>query len=307
MQLQKFDDFAEISLSTYDLKKINIDYKKAIKALSSKIEEEYNELNSEKVKNSRHKYFNLPNIKSEQYSEYIVDIIGKGKVICGIRHLGLQKDEAFVNILTNFKTSKEELLEIYHSDLSKYFKPFNPKNLRYFSKYKVASNEVRNSYLVQNAAAIKQNIQFDLEKDINLVSPENDNYYAAYKAEYEKFHKANPNFEHIVQYNNLAQMEASREAGLLKELEYRGSKIGLIAAEKEDFLGQPGIYFIEILVNDGWKRKGFAKAMQRKYINEVCKNDEIVWGTIDSNNKASLFTAKANLREEIRFENFIKI
>jgi len=307
MQQNKFDDFAEISLSTFNLKNINIDHTKAIVALGKEIEAEYEELNSRKVREDRHKYFNISNTEIEDYAERILDLDNNRKVICGIRHLGGQVDQPFVNILSNFTTTKTELMELYNFKLSKYFAPFKPKHLRYYSKNKIASNEIRNSYLVQNAATIKKGIQFDLEKDLNLISPDNYDYYNNYKAEYEKFLMKNPNFKNIVQLNDLELMETSRKAGLLKTAEYKGETIGLIAGLKDDFLGKPAVYFIEILVNQGWKRKGFAKAIQRKFINDVCQEDEIVWGTIDMENQASIKTAKANLREEIRYENFMKL
>jgi len=307
MQQNKFDDFAEISLATFNLKNINIDHTKAITALSMKIEGEYEELNCKKVSAARHQHFNIPNTEKADYAERILDLGYNRKVICGIRHLGGQVDQPFVNILSNFTTTKTELMELYASKLSNYFAVFSPKKLRYYSRNKIASNEIRNSYLAQNAATIKKGIQFDLEKDINLINPDNYDYYNNYKAEYEKFHIKNPDFKHIVQVNDLELMETSRKGGLLKTAEYKGETIGLIAGLKDDFLGKPAVYFIEILVNQGWKRKGFAKAIQRKFINDVCQEDEIIWGTIDMENQASIKTAKANLREEIRYENFMKL
>lgn len=307
MGSNKFDDFAEISLSTYNLKNLNIDSAKAIAAISKEIETEYAELNSEKVKASRAKHFNIPGAEKEHYAEYLISLSGEKKIICGIRHLGEQKDEAFVSILTNFKTTKDGLLEIYHSSLSKYFKLFEPKKLRYYTSQKVEGNQIRNIYLTQNAHTIKENIQFDLEKDITLINPNNENYYHTYVEEYEKFHQQNPGLKNNVQCNDLQLMESSRKDGLLRQLSFKGQIIGLIAGLKDNFLGQQSIYFIEILVNEGWKRKGFAKAMQRKFVNEICEDNEIIWGTIDIDNKPSIMTAKANLRMEIRYENFLKI
>jgi len=307
MQINKFDDFAQISLSTYNLKNLNIDKKKASAALSNEIESEYKELNSEKVKTGRCNFFKIPDTEKEHYQEHLINISDNKKIICGIRHFGGKSDKPFLNILTNFTTTKKELLEIYSSSLYKHFELFNPKYLRYYTQQKVLSNKTSNAYLVQNAAIIKSEVLYEKEKDLHLTTPENDYYYKNYINEYEKFYTINPNLKNKVPYNSMELMEASRKDGLLKEVTYKGEQVGIIAALKDDFLGHNGIYFIDILVKEDWKRKGLAKAIQRKFINETCKKDEVIWGTIDMDNKPSLMTAKANLRREIRYENFALI
>jgi len=81
MKPNKFDDFAEISLSTYNLKNLNIEYEKAISALSKEIESDYKELNSEKVKIGRRDFFKISNIEKEDYKEHIIDILPGRKMI----------------------------------------------------------------------------------------------------------------------------------------------------------------------------------------------------------------------------------
>jgi len=219
----------------------------------------------------------------------------------------MQPDDAFINILSNFKTTQKELLEIYKAYLDKYFKPFNPLYLRYYTNQIIESDRRNNCYMVQNASIIKKEIIFEQEKDINLITPQSDHYYKEYVTAYEIFHQKNPHLKNIVACNDLKLMELSRNAGLLKEVMHKDGTIGLIAALNSEFLGHPGVYFIELLLKERWRGKGLAKAMQRKYINQICKDDEIVWGTIDLINKPSLMTAKANLRKAIRYENFVKI
>ncbi len=307
MPLNHFKNFAKISLSTYNLKGLAIDTKKALNGLSNEIQAAYEELNSEKVKTRRCNFFNIPNTEKEHYAEHLIDIVTKGKIICGIRHLNGQPDKAFVNILTDFETTKKELLAIYDSTLAKYFTPFNPIYIRYYTKQKILSNFRSNCSLVQHASLIKEAIEFEEEKHMNLISPESDNYLKPYVEEYEKFHQQNPELKNKVPCNNLKDMEACRLAGLLKEVQYNNKSIGIIAARREEFLGHSGIYFMEIMINEVWKGRGLAKAIQRKYIDEICTADEIVWGTIDMDNLPSFKTAKANLRKEVRYENFVKI
>ena len=102
-------------------------------------------------------------------------------------------------------------------------------------------------------------------------------------------------------------MEESRELGLLYYGVINNENVGLIAADKTNFLSHSGVYFNEIMLTTDWKGKGLAKVLQQKFIKEhVCQLD-FVWGTIDWNNKPSLKTALSNNREAIRFESFIDI
>lgn len=307
MKLNQFEDFAAITLSTYNLKDIAIDYQKALTALTAETASEYEELNSEKVLVSRCEFYKIPDVEKEHYQEYMVSITDKGKVICGIRHLNMQPDAAFINILTNFKTSQKELLDIYQTYLHKYFELFKPKYLRYYTNNKILSDIRNNCYLVQMASVIKEKIIFEEEKNMTLITPINESYYKDYQNEYEKFHQKYPDLKNKVPCNDLKLMENSRKDGLLKEVKYQGKSIGLIAGLRDDFLGHPAIYFIEILLKENWRGKGLAKAMQRKYINEISAANEIVWGTIDMANQPSIMTAKANLRKAVRYENFVKI
>jgi len=266
MKLNQFEGFAAITLSTYNLKDIAINYKKALATLTTEIASEYEELNSEKVLVSRYDFFKIPDAEKEHYQEYAVDIPQKGKVICGIRHLNMQPDVAFVNILSNFKTSKKELLEIHQAYLHKYFKPFKPKYLRYYTNQKILSDLRSQCYLVQMASTIKKEKTFEEEKNMTLITPENDSYYKDYQNEYEKFHQKNPDLKNKVPCNDFKLMEKSRKDGLLKEVKYQGKSIGLITGRRDDFLGHPGMYFTEMLLKENWRGKGLAKAMQRKFI-----------------------------------------
>ena len=100
-------------------------------------------------------------------------------------------------------------------------------------------------------------------------------------------------------------MEDCREQGLLQLAFYNEKPLGLIAAERSDFLGTQAIYFNEILIYPEFKGRGLAKAMQRKFISELPDDFKLVWGTIDAQNFPSLKTAMSNGRKVIRYECFL--
>lgn len=308
MEKNTLDDFAKVSMSTYNLEKLNLDYAAVIKALSSEIKLDFEVLNRKDTKTARFNFFNIPDTKEEDYTEYLVKILDKGYVIGGIRHFNSQPEEPFVNMLTSFKLSDtEELLELYKAFFSEKLGVFKPQYIRYYSSKKIESDRNGIIYLVQESSTIKSKVKFEKEDEIDLVIPEATSYYDWYAREYKIFHQANPTLVQSVPMNTKDLMEESRRKGLLRVVKFQEETIGLIAALPTEFLGRKGICFIEILIKERWRNRGLGKAIQRKYIDSIKNADEIVWGTIDANNEASLNTALANSRMEIRYENFIKI
>lgn len=307
MNKNQLKAFAKITLSTYAINDFDLDLSIAETFIAKELQKEFEELNNTKVKEARLNFFQVPNTTLSHYDEKIVKIKGKGNLICGIRHLNSNADNAFIDIKTDFYTSKKDLVEIYYTHLQKTFKVFKPKYLRYYSKNAILSNEINLCCLVQKASIIKNEILWEKENSLNLISPINQAYYKWYVDEYNKFHQNNKTLKDKVPINSIAEMEESNQANLLKIVQYKGEEIGLIASLRKNYLGHNAIYFIDFLLKDQWKGKGFAKAIQRKYINEFANENDIIWGTIDNANKSSMATAIANKRKAVRFENFIRI
>ena len=302
-----FKDFASISLSTYNLDDLNIDDKKAIKALSSDIQKQVITFNKRAVKEIRCKKFKIKNTLPYHYSEKIFQLDKKKRLICGIRHLNLNPEEPFLQILTNFKTSKKELLKIYKNTLQKHFAVFNPKFIQIHHHRPIKENINASCFYVQHASVIQKLPNLSKSNKIELINPSNDDYYKWYVKGYKKFHKENPKLATKVPMNEKDLMESSRKEGLLKLARYNGQIIGLIAANRDSFLGMPGIYFLEIFIDEKFKGKGLGKSLQRTFIKDCCSKNEIVWGTIDFANKPSVKTALANKRKLIRAEQLIQI
>ena len=92
---------------------------------------------------------------------------------------------------------------------------------------------------------------------------EPNDYYDWYEKGYEQFHEERPDLKPSVVKNSLEIMEISRSDDLLCFVEIEGKKIGLVAAEKRNFLGQKGIYFNDIFISKEWKGKGLAKKIRK--------------------------------------------
>lgn len=184
---------------------------------------------------------------------------------------------------------------------------FSPLYLMFYSKSAIECDFYGSIHMTGRTEDILQASMWEQEKSIKLVTPKNDDYFEWYKSGYEDFHQMNPELKTMVSGNEKNLMEKSRNEGLLK-LVYIGEElIGIISAEKSDFLGSSGLYFNEIHIHKNWKGKGLAKAIQRKFIVGNAKEIEYIWGTIYASNKPSYKTAYSNKRRPVRYECFIRI
>lgn len=322
--IDRYKNFARKTLSTYDLEEFGDEFKdieaNVLQSITAEIESTLTDLNSPKTKEIRHKFFKIPNTRPEDYTEHLLtlnDVNNESsekndtqmipkQVICGIRHMNRNPDIPFVNISTNFECSIPELKQIYQEQLAQYFAVFNPIYLSYHTKEKT-DNKLGSCYLVQKASVIKAIPKHSNESEMTLIEPTNSDYYDWYVNGYNEFYETHPSLKESVPTNDLKLMESCREMGLLKLVEYKGKQIGLIAANKDEFLGKEALYFIELFIEDAHTGLGLAKSLQRKFIDASTVGHEMVWGTIDYENVRSFKTALSNKRRLIRYENFVEL
>lgn len=300
-------DFAKAQLSSFDLSEFEVDQEVALEELCEEIVSNWEELNSDEVKISRHEHFQIPNTTSEDYSEKVFEIGRDKKVIYGIRHMGGSKDHPFVFIKPNFDiNNSKEALSIY-KNFKDEFISFAPIFLSFWTNKQIETDMRGSTYLVTQAFKMRKIDTWKDENELKLVQVKDESYYDWYKEGYDRFHQERPDLKNKVSVNTLEDMSGCLEDGLIYKAYYQNEKIGLIAAEMSPFLGHRGIYFHEIFVNQDWKGKGLAKAIQRKFVDQVAYDNDFIWGTVDHYNIPSYKTALANTRLPIRFENFIKV
>jgi len=305
----ELNSFAIATYQTYDIAKLNFEINKdiAISFFKDEIKEELDDLNSLQTKNDRHDYFKVEGSTLDDYSERVLNIDGERKIIFGIRHISGNVKEPFVNLIPNFTLSPLEAKEIFEQYISKQLSIFKPKYLCYWSLKKIETESTQATYLVSKSKDIKQIPIWPHEDEIIFENISNDKYYDWYKKCYEEFNNERPDLKSFVSINSLETMENSIKDNLMKYVLINNEKVGIISAEKDEFLGHLGIYFNEILISKKWKGKGLAKAIQRKFIESFCDDDQIIWGTINDHNIASYKTSLANGRQAIRFETFVTI
>ncbi len=296
-----FLEFARIEASSYDVSCFMLETDKMLNEIENEIKEEFEELNSQEVLNSRHELFKVENSRPEDYKEHHVIIDDKKSVIVGIRFENCNTDFPFINIKSNWQiSSKEECHKLYES-FRKLFHVFKPKCLCFHSKNSIEIDYVGNAYMFARLNDIQK---METRIRIEVVT---DDYYDWYKKEYELFHQKRPDLSNKVSIGKKSLLDLSQKDGLLYYAKLDGKSIGLIAGEKTDFYGMSAIYFNEIMICDEYKGKGYAKELQNLLLNKVKNDFEIVFGTIDQHNQPSLKTAMANGRKAIRFENFVKV
>ena len=124
---------------------------------------------------------------------------------------------------------------------------------------------------------------------------------------YEDFHRQNPELKEWVPMTDKEDLDRCILDQLLYRVFVDGALAGLIGARSESLFGKPAIYMAELLLTSKFKGQGLAIALQRKFIDEIPKHFELIWGTIDAKNLPSLKTALRMGRMSIRSEYFIKL
>ena len=296
--------FAQAEWESFDLREIALDESKAMQALADDLCRAFTDLNSGATRQKRHERFAVPETTPEDYSERLIELGPERHVICGIRHMNLNPKHPFIQLRANFALSGTEQIQRIFSCIEAHFSVFDPMYVAVNAPRPIGSM-VAQVHLVQRAGVIQAMPPWSTEAVVEIRQVTNQSYFEAYQGAYARFHQHHPELTELVPVNQLDLMEASREAGLLYAMHVDGQQAGLIAAAKSDFLGLPGLYFNELVIWGPHIGKGYAKALQRKFILECASPETIVWGTIHARNVPSSKTALANKRRPIRYESFV--
>ena len=297
---------SEAELKTYDLSQLPIDADRARRSIRAEVSELFDDLNADSARTARCARFRIPDSTPDDFAEHLLPVAGAGHALCGIRHANLNPELPFVALKTDFPLSGVEAVAEVYAQVEAHFRVFRPRWVAVTTRRPIGG-QLRATWMVQHARAMQARGPWPGEAALSLEQVSSTDYYAWYRAEYEAFLEAHPHLVDLVSINDLSVMEQSREAGLLHYLMLDGARAGLIAAERSDFLGHPGLYFNELYLTEAHRGRGLAKALQRRFVAECCPGDAFVWGTIDADNQASYRTARANGRLAIRCESFVPV
>ncbi len=299
----ELQSFVMAELNTYDLNDLSLNTELALKEIRDELLEELEDLNSDDTKQARLDYFKVQGAKKDDYREKLIEVEKDKAVIYGIRNMGGNPEIPFIQIRPNFSiSSKEESLKIY--DLIKEdFKLFKPLYLSFQAVRKAHADFYGSVHMIARTSELINKEKWPHEDSIEFTNISDDSYYDWYTKGYEEFHTDHPELKNKVTINSSESMKDT----LLKLVTLGGERIGLIAGEESNFLGNSGVYFHEIFISKKWKGKGLAKAIQRKFVEIFCSELDFVWGTIDCNNLPSYKTASSNGRRPVRYECFVNL
>lgn len=250
------------------------------------------DLNHLDVLKGRSEFMGIGN--PSDYLNYLIET-DEGPVIAGIRHLGNNKNKPFVFVWPSFRIKSTENIS---KSIASYFKVFKPETMCYWSR--PDCNESNEKVIQQRFIG-----RISEMKKCDLPLSKNENYYEWYKSEYVKFHEEKPEYINRIQVNSRALMDHSFNENLLYFFMTEGNKIGLIAGEKNEFLGRPAIYLNEILIGQNHRGKGHANRLLSSFVNIL--NAEYFICDIDSDNAPSTKTALSSGQKIFSQELFVQL
>lgn len=306
---QKFAQSAAECL--YDLSAINILLESAILSVEQEVQTLL-KLNDLKTLQRRYEYFRILGTSIHDYEERFYEINTGQTVLAGIRHkIGLV-DQPFVHTLLDFTPNKNDIKLLKEFSLQQFHK-FKPKYLSLWLKpslqLPLSEFEVTPSrqYVVGLISSIRKPEISDSSKRVRLEKLTDNFNYNWYSEVYEEFHRQRPDLKDWVPITDKEDIQRCLADQLLYHVYVDGGLAGLIGGYSENYLGKPAIYMAEFLLTSKFKGQGLAAVVQRKFINELPNDFELIWGTIDTKNQPSLKTALKVGRLPIRSEYFIRI
>lgn len=312
MLKEKSIEFANSAIDClYDLDAIDVSKDVAILSVKSEIEDLL-KLNDEKTLKKRFDYFSILGTKPEDFKESFYELGHGKKVLAGIRHKSGLKDQPFVHTVLDFVPTSTEI-GLLSEFAAKQFHKFKPKHLSIWMrpslKIDLSKYEVKQSrqYVVGSVAKIRNMVKPVGYEKIALERVTTDFDYNWYSEAYAEFHQQRPDLKDWVPITDREDIDRCISDQLLFKVFVDDLHAGLIGGQNESLLGMSSVYMTELLLISKFKGQGLAVALQRKFIDEVPKSVDLVWGTIDAKNLPSLKTALRVGRLPIRSEYFIKL
>lgn len=312
-QEQKFK-FASAAIKTFDLSLFEkFDFNEASKTMLSEFNGLLNLNNPDTMLRRFHK-MQIDGTAPESYREHAFKISEGKHVLAGIRHAGGNKEKPFINIWPSYTfTGLQEIRDMYQL-IARHFDVFRPGYLSFWlSPATNISKELEKQvdpclrYLVGSRSKLLMQASFSKSLEVSLIKIKDKSYREWYEKLYKDFHSENSALKDWVPVNDDECMSQCMSDGLLYYIEVNGLKAGLIAGMKKPLLGMSAIYFTEILLSKEFKGQNLAPVAQRKFIEQLPEDIELVWGTIDSKNISSTKTAFRVGRKAIRNEFFLPV
>lgn len=244
--------------------------------------------------------------RAEDFRETLVEVPGTGTLLCGIRHVGMDRERPFVSVTPTFSlVDAHAARQLYQQVLRPRFEVFAPCFIRLVVPGSICPlTAIGSQTWVASAADIPRP---PTKVSVDLTEPSSNSYYTHYERLYHSFHTDHPQYQYLVSCNKHREMERYRSLGCLREVRVDQQPVGYIAADRTAFLGHPALYLTEIILDAAFRGQGLGQTIQRQFIGECARPKDYVWGTIESSNHAAIQTASANRRIPVQTESFVPL
>lgn len=287
---KKFIDAAATMMYDLDVFRSLINKEKVENYISSELDEMLG-LNDKKIMKNRFNYFRVPGTNILDYEQKLIRLGNSNKsVLAGIRHLGGNPKKPFIYIWPDFELDNSNLRNVMEEVYS-YFEVFKPLSVNFWINPNLLSEinsegslVLLQQKLVRNLKSIKETSKIVESNELILKKVDNVEYYSWYESEYNKFHISNPMMKDRIPVNDIDLMEECRNEGLLYYGIVKEERIGIIAAEKNEFFGIEGIYIDEIMVAKEYRGHKYSEALLYKLVKSLPEYVQILWSEIDSEN-----------------------
>lgn len=257
-----------------------------------------------------------PDSLASDYSLRLIDGGSNGKTLAGIHFYGGDTTKPFIGILgRDWTIDSPKLLSYWKNRLFEEFESFYPQSLQLFQASETTElclpalpNVQIDQYLIAGSISeIKEQPRPEL-KGVSLhpLPYISNDEYLHFREAFERFYEEKPIFKDRVFPASFTELQACGTVGGLFEVRINDQWAGIIAAQPSTHPPLTGYIVWEEFLDTPFRGTKRSHIMQRLLIENLPPiPSDIILGTIDFRNKASLGTALKTGRMIIGAEMFV--
>lgn len=253
-----------------------------------------------------HEYCFIEGSEAKDYLWRFLEMSNGRKLIAVINFMGMDLAKPFIRVMAMepLLSSVAELEELA-AYLKKEFAVFSPPRICIQdgkNEWREETDKLKfdNWYVAAPLASLK-NSDLTIRANLRLEPAMNLDFYDWYEREYHLFLKEHPDHRIWLQLTERGEFQRMIDSCTCYLCFLGEERIGVIAAEYQEDKFLYGYCVFEELIQQSHRGQGLGKEMQRLMISHLPIREErdLVWGTIDSDNKISLKTALACGRQKV--------
>lgn len=230
---------------------------------------------------------------------------GSGRVLAGIHFYGLDSSRPFVHVSgADFEIGPASVERLAHL-VREVFATFRPGRMRVWVDggdpplRQLPGTEVDQWVIAGHRGEFGKKALPARSGQVSLVRDPGIGSFDHFEGCFRAFLDGHPGRASWLQPAGRSDLEECEEAGGYFRVCIEGEPGGWIAARPGRIGPLTGWEMVEEFIEDRFRGQGFAAAMQRAFLEALPGEDQVVFGTIDARNGASLATARRVGRELI--------